>query len=305
VRALPPPVPAPPPGGRHPQTPGRRAAPPHRGAATTRSPGHAPHNVPHNAPAPSSRRGRPAAAATTAPVWIRVGGDGARSPQRWAAPPPEVDRERLAAVMAAAAAGDPGAPVTLASEFAAPLGAVVRSELRRHHVHRVDNDDLGGLVLDCAFALVDCAGAWDPDGALPWTWARARLVAVVSAWVGQFAESFEVERHDRMGNASTVWGSHEPAFTDVLHHLAARNPVVALVREALDEVGSARDQELLLTYAAQQRAGDHSPAVTLSAMSGLSPDAVRQRVSRMRRSLRKLAQSDPRFAVLADLDLLG
>lgn len=276
MRALPPsPSPTPPPGGGRPAPRGKRTRPQHRGTTGA------------------------------APVWLRVGGDGARSPQRWTAPAPEVDRERLVAVMAAAAAGEPGAPVALASEFGAPLTAVVRSELRRHHVHRVDADDLGGLVLDCAFALADCAGGWDPDGALPWTWARARLAAVVSAWVGQFAESFDVDRHDRMANGSTAWGAHEPAFTEVLGHLAKRNPVVALVREALDEVGSPGDQELLLTYAAQQRAGDHSPAVTLSAMTGLSPDAVRQRVSRMRRGLRALAQGDPRFAVLADLDLVG
>lgn len=91
----------------------------------------------------------------------------------------------------------------------------------------------------------------------------------------------------------------------VLEGLADRHPAVALLAEALAVVGSDRDQELLLAYVVQQQAGDPSPAVTLSLLTGRSPDAVRQAVSRVRRSLRQLVADDPRYAVLEGLPLVA
>lgn len=217
---------------------------------------------------------------------------------------PRFDRERLVAVMAALAAGDPSATFDLSREFSGPLAAVVRVELRRCNVVRVDDDELAGLVLDVSLALAEVAPAWDPTGALPWHWARHRVRAVVGAWVGQFADSWDPDRHAPVA-AVEPWSGPEPSMLEVLGGLADQHPAIALLAEALAEVGSARDQELLLAYVVQQQAGDPSPSVTLGLLTGRSPDAVRQAVSRVRRRLRRLVADDPRYAVLDGLALVA
>jgi hypothetical protein len=220
--------------------------------------------------------------------------------------PRGVDRVRLAEIMAAIADGDDAAVLRLHQEFYAPMAAVVRVELRRHNVHRIDDDDLHGLVLDVCFALASCAGAWTADGALPWQWARPRVSAAVSAWVGQFAESFDPDRHGgRSSSVAEPWTGNEPSMLELLDQLAQRHPALALLREALARVGSLRDQELLIAYVAQQQSGDTSPAVTLAATFDVSPEVVRQAVSRMRRGLRQLADSDDRFEILHGLALVA
>lgn len=217
-----------------------------------------------------------------------------------------VDRERLSSIMRAMGDGNDAAVLHLHQEFFSPIAAVVRVELRRHHVHRIDDDDLNGLVLDVCFALSSCARAWNSDGALPWQWARPRVAAVVSSWVGQFAESFDPDRH--AGGPATVaepWTGHEPSMLELLDDLARLHPALALLREALTQVGSARDQELLIAYVVQQQAGDTSPAVTLGATFDVSPEAVRQAVSRMRRGLRQLAATDERYELISGLALVA
>lgn len=219
--------------------------------------------------------------------------------------PVGLDRARLGVVMQAVAAGDGDAVFDLWNEFRQPIGGVVRAELRRHNVGWVDHTEFDGLVIDACLALADCAGGWHPDGALPWAWARHRIAAVVGRWVGQFADEFDPDRHEPDPiYLPQPWSGHEPAMLDALADLAAHNPVVALVRDALGQAGSRRDQELLVGYIVQQRAGDHSPAVTLGVMFDLSPEAVRKAVSRMRRRLRHMVATDPRFGVLEGLPLL-
>lgn len=228
------------------------------------------------------------------------------APGAVARPPRGVDRTRLTEIMRAIGDGDDGAVLYLHQEFFAPIAAVVRVELRRHHVHRIDNDDLNGLVLDVCFALSSCAMAWNSDGALPWQWARPRVAAVVSSWVGQFADVFDPERHGRaQATVAEPWTGDEPSMLELLDDLARRHPALALLREALSVVGSARDQELLIAYVAQQQAGDTSPAVTLAASFDVSPEVVRQAVSRMRRGLRQLAAVDDRYEVLSGLALVA
>lgn len=227
------------------------------------------------------------------------------------APPPAlaprgVDRHRLAELMEAMADRHRWACIALYQEFGGPIAATVTVELRRHHIHYVDPDELDGLVLDVCFALADCAAGWQRDGALPWHWARARVTNVVSGWIGQFADSYNPEVHAiHVPPTVQPYSGDEPSMLDVLDGLARHNPVTALVRQALNEAGSRRDQELLLAYMAQQQAGDLSPAVTLGAMFDLSPDTVRQAVSRLRRRLKQLVLRDPRYAVLEGLSLVA
>jgi len=209
--------------------------------------------------------------------------------------------------MAAMADGDPSATFALSREFSGPLSAVVRVELRRRNVHRIDDDELGGLVLDVCLVLAEVAGAWDPAGAMPWQWARHRVRSVVDGWLGQFADHWDPERHGERVAVDTPqpWAGREPSMLEVLDGLAGQHPAIALLAEALAEIGSPRDRELLLGYVVQQQAGDPSPSVTLGVLTGRSPDAVRQAVARLRRRLRQLVATDPRYAVLDGLPLVA
>jgi hypothetical protein len=215
-----------------------------------------------------------------------------------------IDRPRLVELMAQLADGDPSAPIALFGEYFGPLAAVVRIEARRRRVDLTD-DDVRGLVLDVCFALAGCAGAWNPDGALPWVWARHRIAAVVDVWVGQFADSYDPERHaDESGRVEVAWRGEDPPAVSVLEVLAARDPLLALFHLALSRAGSARDQEIFLTFTIQKQAGDPSPAVTVGEPLGLRPDAVRQVVARVRRRLRTLVATDDAYVMLDGLPLL-
>jgi len=233
-----------------------------------------------------------------------------RHPHRQTAGP--VDRARLAEVMGAVASGDVSAVFELHALCRHQLSSVVRAELRRHHIHHVDNDDLHGLVIDACLAIADRAGTWQPDGALPWHWARHRITAVVGAWVGQFADGFDPLRHDVALSGGGVsgagpaepWVGDEPPMVALLAELGRRHPVVDLFHRALGEAGSPRDQEVFVAYVVQQQAGDHSPAVTVGVMFDMTPEAVRKAVSRLRASLRRLVANDPRFAVLEGLPIV-
>ena len=78
-----------------------------------------------------------------------------------------------------------------------------------------------------------------------------------------------------------------------------------LLQEALGTVATARDRELFLELRIQELLGDRSPAVTVGALLGLNPEAVRQQHRRVRLRLRLLAESDARFAELAVLPLVA
>lgn len=217
-----------------------------------------------------------------------------------------IDRSRLASIMSAMAEGDSAAIIELFDEYHGPIAAVVRIELRRRHVLTVEDDDLHGLVLDACLALAGCAGGWRPDGAMPWVWGRHRIGAVVDAWVGQFADAYDADRHgDAPEPPPQAFAGDELSPLEVLDVLAVRDPLLALFREALEVSGSERDQALFLAYMIQKQAGDPSPALTIGEPLGLRPDAVRQVVARVRRRLRKLVASEVRFDMLDGLPLLG
>jgi hypothetical protein len=212
---------------------------------------------------------------------------------------------RLRVVMAAMAAGDRGATFDLYAEFGGPIRAAVRRLLRRLGVDSVAPEDMDGLVIDACLELQGCADAWDPDGgALPWVWAERRLLAVVSRWVGQHADTLEDrgEVIERMV-ASVSGASSEPTAVEVLARLD--HPTCLLLREALEAVASDRDQLILLEVGLQRSLGDASPAVTIGPDVGLKPDAVRQVLRRVRVRLSALAEKEPRYAPLVDLALLA
>jgi len=216
-------------------------------------------------------------------------------------------RARLEELMARLADGDQAAVIALYVEFATPISAALRSHLRAVGCDGIGRADLDGLVLDACFALADCARAWRPDGgALPWVWAARRLRVLASAHVGQYGETFDPDRHEPDGASPPApAGDDADSQVEVLDRLASAHPLCRLLREALAQVGSARDGEIFLELQVQRLAGDRSPAVTVGRQFGLRPAAVRQVRRRTRARLRSLADIDDRFAPLAALDLVA
>ena len=201
-------------------------------------------------------------------------------------------RARLEALMARLAAGDTGAAFVLAMDFSGPIGSAVRAHLA----------DLGVHDIDVCTMLAGIAGAWRADGgAAPWQWAYHRVRQVVSGFVGQHADGLDDALLDLPAPAAAPGA--EPDLMAVLDGLCADWPLVALVREGLEAVASARDRAILLEVEVQTAMGDPSPAITIAAERGMRPAAVRQVVSRTRRRLHDLAKGDERFAPLAELAL--
>ena len=211
-------------------------------------------------------------------------------------------RERLEHLMAQLASGEGRAACALAFEFSGPIGSAVRAHLADLGIHDVERDELDSLVIDVCIMLADVAGAWRADGgAAPWQWAYHRVRQVVSRFVGQHADALDEAVLDCAAPPGAA--GVEPDLMAVLDGLAGDWPLVALVREGLELVASARDRAILLEVAVQTELGDPSPSITVAAMREMTPAAVRKVVSRTRHRLHGLAIDDERFAPLADLPL--
>jgi hypothetical protein len=229
--------------------------------------------------------------------------------------------ERLETLMARMAAGDKAAQFELYFDFGDAIGRALRGEFWRLGVERVDEAEIDGLVLDACTDLFGRAGSWDPaHGVTPWTWARFRLRALVVAHLGQFADALPEEGPAELAAGASVTdaGSSEGAVADpvaVLRALAESRALapygtgvaasLRLLQEGLNRVSRPMQQAILLEVKVQAALGDPSPAVTVGQMTGVRPDTVRQTVKRVLDRLRRLADSDPHFAPLSGLALLG
>jgi hypothetical protein len=214
--------------------------------------------------------------------------------------------KRLVEVMAAIATGDRAAPFTLYTEFGGAVANQMRSHLRSVGVGVVSANDLDGLVIDACLALGDCGRAWSPDGgALPWTWARARLRGIAVDWVGQHAAEFVDSSAVLDARGVCEVAVDDADELEVLARLAAVDAACALLEEALERVASERDRKVVLELRVQADAGDPSPAHTVGPRHGLSPDATRQVASRVCRRLRQLAATDAHFAPLTRTSLVA
>lgn len=221
-------------------------------------------------------------------------------------------RARLEALMAVMAAGDPAGLSPFYTEFWAQLATQMRRHLRAVGVDGIGRDDLDGLVMEASLLLFSSAAAWSPaGGALPWIWARPRLRALVTSFVGQHAEVFDPERvdsasvldHGAFGMVAHAEADDDPVQT--LGRLAASDPLCHLLVTALNEVGSPRDQTILLEMRMQALSGDPSPAVTVARQLDMRPEAVRQAAHRVSARLKSVAAREPRFRPLGGLALLA
>lgn len=233
-----------------------------------------------------------------------------------------IDRDEVARLMAQMAAGDPAAVFALVASFGGRLAGVVRRQLFAFGRRDVaaDPHEVDYLVQSAALVLFDRAASWSPDGALPWTWAERAIRAEVVAYLGHPSVELEPDRLDAArGAAGSGAPADRPADGAVgtraadrpgsaaveFDDLVARIPTVALLDQAIGAVASERDRRVHLEYRIQKRSGDASPAHTVASEFGLSPENVRQIDSRVRRRLRALVATDPRFADLRDLRWLA
>lgn len=221
-------------------------------------------------------------------------------------PFPDPSELTVEAIMARLVAGDTAAVFTLVEHHGHRVAGVVRRQLRRCGVDEVAKDDLQSLVLDAAMELLQVAPAWKPGGALPWWWAEGRIRAVVNGWVGVHADNLDDHVESIEDGEVFHAATEEDEIAETFARLVDEVPLVGLVAEAARE---ARIDELillcLLDYRVQQDQGDPSPAHTLAPRYGVSPDALRQRVSRGRKRLRAVVDTDPRFAPIADFVLVA
>jgi hypothetical protein len=211
-------------------------------------------------------------------------------------------RGRLNHLMATVAAGDDAALFALWCEFGSEIRMTMRSIARTRGHRYLPADTVDELAGEAWLALRDVAPAWRPDGALPWVWARPRLVGIVDRLLPRPTLPFPDEE-PAAASGGVLFACDDPPTTATLSLIALERDDCALLREALDRALAPSHQDLLLTYAVQQRAADPSPANTLATMYGLKPATVRQRVARFRKRTLAVITADPRFASLTDLPL--
>ena len=190
-------------------------------------------------------------------------------------------RHRVNLVMLAIAAGDDGAIWDL-HELAGPtLSALVRREASRVGVWLHD-DDVFGITLEAAMELGRTARSWDPAGALPWVWARKRLLALVQAHLGTFTRELDDELLEREALPAAV-PMDEPVAA--LRRLAERHDGARALQEWLEALVSPRDADIWLSFQVERDGGNRSPAVTIAVDHGMRPDAVRKVVQRVNERL--------------------
>jgi hypothetical protein len=221
---------------------------------------------------------------------------------------PEQDRiERVTRLMARMAAGDAAAVFELYEQFGASVAATVRRVFAGRGVVAPPRDEVDGVVIEACMDLFERASSWSPDGgAMPWVWAERRIANLVDRTLGQHADPLDVERLDEvLPPRSSVASGTEPEVLDVLRAVAGWQAECALLADALGSVATERDRRVFLEVGLQASLGDRSPAVTVGALLGMQPDAVRQQHRRVKRRLQRLAANEARFAPLADLALVG
>ena len=217
-------------------------------------------------------------------------------------------RERLNQIMAGIAGGDDSRLFELWDEFGGELKAAMAAHARMRGHHRLSRGERDDLAMEAWLALRGVAGAWRPDGALPWVWARARLSAIVDEVLGPATRPRRPGTGDGTADveaaAVLAYAGQEPPRVETLRGLAAVDERCGLLRSAMDAALAPDEQELFLDYEVQRESGDPSPAVTVGAVFGLRPATVRQRVLRARRKLARAVARDDRFTPIAGAALL-
>jgi hypothetical protein len=201
----------------------------------------------------------------------RPGGDDVRGP--------------VTELMARIVAGERSAVWELHDVAQPALARMLRAEARRIDF-RIGEEDILDLTLDAAVELGKLAPAWDPDGALPWVWAKRRLFALVHAHIGTFADQLD-DTHLDLEEPARVTSIDRPRET--LRRLARSHPAAHRLEERLAAAVTDRDAEIWLGVQIERSGGNTSPAVTVAVDHGMRPDAVRKVVQRVNQRLDAVA----------------
>ncbi len=216
----------------------------------------------------------------------------------------EVNRRKLLEeVMRRLIEGDLAMVWALSTQFGEELARVIRRHLRSMGRLDVVTDPgrVEGMVIDVALWFFDHGAGYDPATSLPWVWADKPIRSLVAAEVGHRSVELDTVNEDR---ASAPAGPSGSAVAE-LRALADREPSVALLIEAAEEVGSERDALVHLEYRMQRALGDPSPSHTVADMVGLGAANIRQIDTRMRKKVARLISVDDRFRPLEELAWLN
>ena len=212
------------------------------------------------------------------------------------------DQELLEECMARMAAGDHAYVFTFTQAFTPRVLPLVRrmlTEMGRHDV-LADPREVEALVQDACWVICERAGGWQPGKAMPWTWAERAIRHEVSRMIGHRCVPV---RDEHLAPVTSTDDGEANVVT--LAALADRNPMVALLLEAVAEIGNARDQHVFLEYRLQLDLGDPSPSHVVAELFGLRPANVRQIYRRMRVRLAELVATDPTYAALEEVRWLA
>ena len=208
------------------------------------------------------------------------------------------EREALARAMAALV-DDRAMAVPFVRAYGHRLAYVVRKCLRRRGRGDLarDRDEVQGLVWDVALLLHEQGAGWDPNGALPWSWAWRPIEALVAAAAGHPVAELDVDVLDeRVESGDHRWSVGTAVDFEVL---ADANALLGLYRDALAEVQvSDRNRLVHREYRIQKGLGDPSPSHTVAAELGLGEANVRQIDRRVRCKLATLVAAEPRYRAL-------
>lgn len=194
-------------------------------------------------------------------------------------------RVRLNTLMAGMAANDDAMTAALMVEFRPELERAARFHATSLGHRSLTSGDVSSMVAEFAMTIADAAAGWRPDGALPWTWAKARLRQVAIDMLVQPAIDLGFEGDDLADEGSQAFGvDNDGEFFGTLVELAHTRlelrPVVIALAGA-----TPHHREIALSYRMQQRQGDPSPSHSVAAWHNTTPANVRQIARRVWRRL--------------------
>ena len=181
--------------------------------------------------------------------------------------------------MAGIVAGDRSQTWRLHELSAPSVRPTIWREARRVGVFLTD-DEVQEIHIDVTLDLARRAKAWSPDGALPWVWARRRVLAAVHAHIGQFHD--EVDDLAEPETPEPVERIDDPL--PVLRAIGAHDRRVTALLDLLTDA-SDRDIAIWLAHRLETQTGNRSPAVTVGADHHLTPAAIRKVVQRVNQRL--------------------
>ena len=214
-------------------------------------------------------------------------------------PLPEL-RTSIAIAMEGIVQRDPEGFVSLFRLATPPVRKLIASELNAAGF-RLSREELDDLTRSAVVDIAGLAGTWRPDGgALPWNWARQRILAQAFTAITGCHKSLDADPDSDVPESETRFASasDEADLAETLDRLAGCVPEAGLLLSGLNQVANERDRQIWLEYVAEQAVGNPAPAGAVARTHGLREPNVRKIVQRVRKGLSDLAQEDPSFEML-------